>query len=85
MIQSKIINKVSNILNIPADIVSFYYNLHWLFIREHIQSLPLKDNLRIDDFIKLRTNFNIPSLGKLYITLDRFINFKEQFCKYDKH
>lgn len=85
MIQSKIINKVSSNLNIPADIVSFYYKMYWLFIRDYIQSLPLKGCLNIDDFIKLRTNFNIPSLGKLHITLDRFINFKEQFYKHDKH
>ena len=30
-------------------------------------------------FLKLRTNFNIPSIGKLYVTLDRFKRCKKRF------
>lgn len=71
-----IFEKVSLELNIPVEVVEYAYKSYWKFIRETIKELPLKD-IDEEEFIKLRTNFNIPSLGKLGITLDRFLNFKK--------
>lgn len=74
-----IIGKVSEELNLPREVVDRTYKAYWLFIKNHIQSLPLKENLNEKDFAKLRTNFNIPSLGKLTCTYDRMLNMKKRF------
>ena len=78
MIYSDIIGKVSSELNLPAKLVDKTYKAFWLFINQSIQSLPLKENLNEEDFAKLRTNFNIPSLGKLTCTYDRMLGMKKR-------
>ena len=76
---SDIIGKVSEELNLPKEVVDKTYKAFWLFINQSIQSLPLKENLNEEDFAKLRTNFNIPSLGKLTCTYDRMLGVKKRF------
>ena len=78
-----IVGKVSRELNLPKEVVDKTYKAYWLFIKNHIQSLPLKDYISEEDFTKLRTNFNIPSLGKLTCTFDRMMGIKKRF-KYIK-
>ena len=73
-----IVGKVSRELNLPKEVVDKTYKAYWLFIKNHIQSLPLKENLNEEDFAKLRTNFNIPSLGKLSCTYDRMLSMKKR-------
>ena len=74
-----IIGKVSEELNLPKEVVDKTYKAFWLFINQSIQSLPLKENLNEEDFAKLRTNFNIPSLGKLCVTWDRLVGCRKRF------
>lgn len=74
-----IIGRVSEELNLPREVVDRAYKAYWLFIKSHIQSLPLKENLNEEGFTKLRTNFNIPSLGKLCVTWDRLMGCKKRF------
>lgn len=74
-----ILNKVAADLGIPIEVVKLAYKSYWEFIRQTIQSLPLKDNLSEEEFSKLRTNFNIPSLGKLSCTFDRMARMKKRF------
>lgn len=74
-----IVGKVSRELNLPREVVDKTYKAYWLFIKNHIQSLPLKENLNEEDFAKLRTNFNIPSLGKLSCTYDRMLGMKKRY------
>ena len=74
-----IVGKVSRELNLPKEVVDKTYKAYWLFIKQHIQSLPLKENLNEEDFAKLRTNFNIPSLGKLSCTYDRMLGMKKRY------
>ena len=74
-----IVGKVSRELNLPKEVVDKTYKAYWLFIKNHIQSLPLKENLSEEDFAKLRTNFNIPSLGKLSCTYDRMLSMKKRY------
>lgn len=76
---SDIIGKVSEEMNLPKGVVDKTYKAFWLFINQSIQSLPLKENLSEEDFAKLRTNFNIPSLGKLSCTYKRMIGIKKRF------
>lgn len=74
-----IVGKVSRELNLPREVVDKTYKAYWLFIKNHIQSLPLKENLNEEDFAKLRTNFNISSLGKLSCTYDRMLGMKKRY------
>lgn len=78
-----IIGKVSKELDIPVEVVDVAYKSYWKFIKQTIQSLPLKDDIDEEEFAKLRTNFNIPSLGKLTCTFDRMMGVKKRL-KYIK-
>lgn len=55
------------------------YRSYWKSIRDTIQELSLKDDISEEEFQKLRTNFNIPSLGKLSCTYDRAKRVKERY------
>ena len=55
------------------------YKAYWKFIRDSIQNLPLKEDLSDEEFSKLSTNYNIPSLGKLSCTIDKYKGVKKKF------
>ena len=74
-----IILSVSKDLGISPDVVEKVYKAYWSFIKETIQALPLKDNLSEEEFSTLKTNFNVPSLGKLACTLDKYNRVKKRF------
>ena len=74
-----IIGKVSQEMDIPLEVVDTAYKSYWKFLKQTIQSLPLKDDISEEEFAKLRTNFNIPSLGKLTCTFDRMMGVKKRF------
>lgn len=74
-----ILNNVSRTLGISPDVIEKVYKAYWLYIKTTIEALPLKDNLNEEEFLKLRTNFNVPSLGKLYVTWNRFIRCKKRY------
>ena len=74
-----ILNNVSRILGISPDVIEKVYKAYWLYIKTTIEALPLKDNLNEEEFLKLRTNFNVPSLGKLYVTWNRFVRCKKRY------
>jgi hypothetical protein len=76
---SDIINKVSEELDLPVELVERTYRSYWLFVKNHIQSLPLKEDLNEEDFSKLQTNINVPSLGKLSCTYDRLLGIKKRY------
>lgn len=78
MTYQEIIKEVASELNLPAQVVKEAYESYWKFIRESIKGLPLKEDLSKEEFKSLRTNFNIPSLGKLSCTYDRYINLRKR-------
>lgn len=79
MTYEQIVDIVAKELELPVDLVKNTYRAYWQFIRDTIQELPLKEDISEEDFSKLKTNFNIPSLGKLTCTRDRFIGMKKRF------
>ena len=79
MIYDQIIESVANELQLPVDLVRNTYKAYWQFVRDTIQQLPLKDELSEEEFKNMRTNFNIPSLGKLYCTRERYLGVKKRF------
>lgn len=74
-----IIEYVSSKLNLPIEVIREAYESYWKYIRERISELPLKENLSEEEFNKLRTNFNIPSLGKLACPFDRYKALKDRY------
>lgn len=75
----EIIQEVSKDTEIPIEIVDKTYKAFWLYIKESIKKLPLKEDLNEEDFNSLKPNFNIPSLGKLYCTYSRYKGVKDKF------
>lgn len=79
MTYQEIINKVSGDMEISPDIVDKAYKAFWKYIRDTIQDIPLKDDMSEEEFIMLKPNFNIPSLGKLTCTYKKYKGIKEKF------
>ena len=77
MTYDEIIKKVSEENNLPKNLVDRTYRAYWKAIREHITSLPLKEDLSDEEFLKLQPNINIASIGKLNVTLDRYKRMKK--------
>lgn len=76
---SEIIERISSRLNIPKEVVKSAYESYWKFIRTKIIELPLKDDLSEEQFNELRTNFNVPSIGKLTCTYGRYKSLKDKY------
>lgn len=74
-----IILSVSKDLGISPDVVEKVYKAYWLYIKTTIEALPLKEDLTEEEFLKLRTNFNIGSLGKLFVTYKHYVGVKKRF------
>lgn len=64
--QREIIKQVAALYNLPEEVVALSYYSTWEFIKNKIEELPLKEDLDKESFDKLRTSFNLPSLGKIY-------------------
>ena len=78
MMYERVIAKVADTVGLDKDLVNKIYRAYWKAVKEHIEELPLKEDLSEEDFNKLRPNVNIPSLGKLYVTYDRYKRIKKQ-------
>lgn len=74
-----IINKVSEELDLPKELVENTYKAYWNFIKDTIEELPLKTELTQKEYGNLKTNINIPSLGKLHCTYNRYIGIRNRF------
>lgn len=75
----EIYKKVSEDLNIPVEVVKLAYESGFEFMKDTIEKLPLKEDLTEEEFNKLRTNFNLPSLGKLICTYKEYKSTKKRF------
>lgn len=69
--------RLSRELDIPPEEILKIYKAYWKFIRTKIEELPLKEELTEDEFNKLKTNFNIPKIGKLHCTYKRYKTLKQ--------
>lgn len=75
------IKRISRELTLPEKCVENTYKAYWTFIKETISQLPLKNDLTKEEFNKLRTNFNIPNLGKLSCTYKRWSGVQKHYKK----
>lgn len=61
------------------DIEKIYRN-YWKFVRKFLASIVLKDtDYSEEEYNKLRTSINIPSIGKFYCTYKRYLSVKRKF------
>ena len=79
MTYQEIVHKVSEDTGISVEVLDKAYKAFWSYIRNSVQELPLKEELTETEFLSLRPNFNIPSLGKLCCTYTRYKGVKERF------
>lgn len=86
MTYTEIIQEVARKNGLSAKYVNKVYRAYWTAIKEYITSLPLKDIETEEEFLKLRPNINIPSIGKLYISIENFRGQKDRqrFIEYYK-
>lgn len=84
MTLDEIIVKVAESTGLPKVLVERIYRAYWRSIREYIVSLPLKDDLSDEEFNKLKTSVNIPSIGKLYVSAERYRVLKNIFNNRNK-
>lgn len=74
----ELLEQVSDELKIPVEVVKEAYLSYWKFVKSKIAELPLNEELSEEQFRELRTNFNIPSIGKLTCTYDRLLRVKQK-------
>lgn len=78
MTYDEIIVIVAEKLGLSKTMVNKIYQAYWQGVRDHIKDLPLKEDLTDEQFNNLRPNVNVPSIGKFYITSDRYHRIKKQ-------
>ena len=78
MVYSEAVKAVAEDTGLPRSFVDKTYKAYWKTVRKYIKSLPLMEDLTDEEFQQLRPNVNIPSIGKLYVTLDRYRRLKKQ-------
>lgn len=74
-----VIDIVSKELGLSKEVVENTYKAYWEYIKYTIEQLPFKEELSQKDFEALRTSINIPSLGKLNCTYNRYVGMKNRF------
>tara|TARA_R110000824_G_scaffold376614_1_gene567747 strand:- start:574 stop:840 length:267 start_codon:yes stop_codon:yes gene_type:complete len=52
--------------NLPMEMIEGIVMAPYEFIQEESKRIEFKDGMTRSEFDELKTNFNIPSLGKLY-------------------
>ena len=72
----QIIKQVAKELNLPEDLVRNTYKSYWKVIRQIIESNNIKYSkdsiLTANEFNSKQMNINIPSIGKLNCTYDKY-------------
>ena len=71
------IRKVARNLSVDQKLVEQVYKSYWLFIKEHISSLPLRE-LSQEEYDSTISNINLPFLGKLYVDYNKLAKYHEQ-------
>lgn len=75
--QLEIFNKIAIERGLTVKEVESIYNSPFDFIRNITKDLPVKELDDEEAIRQLKTNFTIPSLGKLYLNVPKVMKFKE--------
>lgn len=75
---NSVYEKASIEFNLPLEVIKEIYESYYKFIKNKIEEVSYTD-ISEEEFSKLRTSFNIPSIGKLYSSYDRIISMRKKF------
>ena len=75
------LQQTSRKLSVNQMIVKAVYKSYWKFIKEHISSLSI-DTMNEEELASTVTNFNIPYIGKLYVSYDKVQRHRNQLNYY---
>lgn len=75
------LKQASRNLNVDVKLVEKVYKSYWGFIRDRIESLPLK-TMTEEEFSSVDHNFNIPFIGKLYVDYEKIEKYNRQLKFY---
>ena len=67
-----IFKEVAVELGMSEDDVHTVYHSFWKTVKLKLGSLQLKGDMTQEEFDKLKTSFNIPKIGKLFCTYERY-------------
>ena len=71
--------KIADDLKLPREAVHKAYHAYWAYIRNVVSSIPFKEGIADSDYDTYKTSVNIPSLGKLFCTLDRYHKIQDRY------
>lgn len=60
------IKELSSKYGLPISVVEDVVSSPYEFIRNQSKKIEFKDDMTREEFDSMKTNFNIPSIGKLY-------------------
>ena len=79
----QIIKQVAKELNLPEDLVRNTYKSYWKVIKQIIERNNIKSNDNLiftsDEFNNNAININVPSIGKLNCTYDKYLKTINRF------
>ncbi len=79
----QIIKQVAKELNLPEDLVRNTYKSYWKVIKQIIERNNIKSNDNLiftsDEFNNNVININVPSIGKLNCTYDKYLKTINRF------
>ena len=79
----QIIKQVAKELNLPEDLVRNTYKSYWKVIKQIIERNNIKSNDNLiftsDEFNNNVININVPSIGKLNCTYDKYLQTINRF------
>lgn len=73
-----IINEMSKELGVPYEVCWQAYMSQWHYIHDKLKTLNLK-GMTMEEFQRTKHNFNLPSIGKLYVTDKMFEKIQERY------
>jgi|TARA_R110000744_G_scaffold377322_1_gene492205 hypothetical protein len=78
------IEKISEEMSMPKEVVIKAIESQYEFIRKKTKELHFDPNLTREEFDAMKTNFNIPCIGKLYASFYMYRKMNENARKRNK-
>lgn len=79
-----IIKGVSKEIDIPDDVVEIAYREYWNWVKDTLESVPVTQEMSEEEFNKMQSSINIPSLGKFYTSYSRAQYLNNKYKEYEE-